>query len=154
MNIPISIPLDNDGFMRRECPNCLKQFKWHDGPANEDAEHQPSASAYYCPFCGQPAGLDQWWTTEQVEYTRGMAAPAAMQLMDDELSKAFRGLNSKHVKITKKGSFDKPAEPDPMVEPDDMIILASPCHAWEPIKVPADTQAPVHCLVCGQAFAF
>lgn len=140
--------------MRRECPNCLKQFKWHDGPANEDAEHQPSASAYYYPFCGQPAGLDRWWTTEQVEYTRGMAAPAAMQVVDDELSKAFRGLNSKYVKVTKKGSFDKPAEPDPMVEPDDMIILASPCHAWEPIKVPDETQAPVHCLVCGQAFAF
>ena len=153
MNIPVSLPLDNDGFLRRECPNCLRQFKWHSGPASEEAENQPPADAYYCPFCGVPAATDQWLTTEQVEYARGIAMPAAIQALDDQLGSAFKGMSSKHFKITQTGHLDVPDEPDPLTEPDDMMIIASPCHGWEPIKVPEGTTSPIHCLVCGQAFA-
>lgn len=153
MNISVSLPLDNDGFLRRECPNCVRQFKWHDGPASEEAENQPSADAYYCPFCGVAAATDQWWTTEQVEYTQGVAMPAAIQALDDELGSAFKGMSSKNVKIKQTGHLDVPDEPDALTEPDDMMIVASPCHGWEPIKVPEDTTSPIHCLVCGQAFA-
>ncbi|GGT27906.1 hypothetical protein GCM10010271_34830 [Streptomyces kurssanovii] len=42
MEIPMNLPLDNDGFVRRECPHCVSQFKWHHGPANAEAEQQPS----------------------------------------------------------------------------------------------------------------
>lgn len=153
MKVPVSLPLDNDGFLRRECPSCLKQFKWHHGPANEEAEGQASVSSYFCPFCGQPAALDQWFTTEQVDHMRGVALPSMMQAIDDELTSAIKGLNSKHVKITKTGHLDVPDEPNPLTEPDDMMIIASPCHSWEPVKVPDDTISPLHCLVCGQAFA-
>lgn len=153
MIIPVSLPLDNDGFIRRECPNCVQQFKWHSGPANEEAENQPVPAAFFCPFCGEPAGTDQWNTSEQVEYANGVAMPSAFQSLDDQLAAAFKGLNSKHVKVTKTGHLDIPAEPDPLTEPDDMMIVASPCHSWEPVKVPEDTASPLHCLVCGSQFA-
>lgn len=153
MNIPVSFPLDNDGFLRRECPNCVQQFKWHSGPANEEAERQPAPDSYFCPFCGQPAALDQWWTSEQADHARKAAIPEALQAIDDELAAAFKGLNSKNFKITKTGHLDIPSKPNPLMEPDDMTIVASPCHSWEPIKVPDDTPNPVHCLVCGQEFA-
>ncbi len=153
MNISVPMPLDNDGFLRRECPNCMRQFKWHSGPANEEAETQPTTDSYWCPFCGQAAAADQWWTTEQLEYARGVAMPAAIQYLDDELSSAFRGLNSKHIKIKKTGHLDVPNEPDPLTEPDDMMIVASPCHGWEPVKIPEGTTSPIYCLICGEAFA-
>lgn len=153
MNISVPMPLDNDGFLRRECPNCKVQFKWHSGPANEAAENQPAAEVYFCPSCGQSAATDQWWTTEQLEYAKGVGMPAALQALDDELTSVFRGMNSKHFKVKKTGHLDIPDEPDPLIEPDDMMIVASPCHAWEPIKVAEDTASPLHCLVCGQQFA-
>jgi len=153
MDIPISLPIDNDGFLRRECPTCLRQFKWHHGPANEEAEQQPAAETYYCPLCGQPAGMDSWWTREQLEYAQGVAFPAAMRELDDELGRMFKGMNSKHVKVTRKGRLETPDEPMPLTEPDDMGIVTSPCHGFEPVKVPDSEPGPYFCLVCGSAFA-
>lgn len=28
IKISVSIPLDDDGFLRRECPTCEQEFKW------------------------------------------------------------------------------------------------------------------------------
>jgi hypothetical protein len=153
MEISVTLPLDSDGFLRRECPHCVRQFKWHDGPANEEAEDQPAATTYYCPLCGQPAGPDSWWTQEQLDYAEGVAMPAAIQQLDDELGRAFKGMNSKHFKIKKTGHLDAPDEPMPLTEPDDMSIVTSPCHGYEPVKVPETESSPFYCLVCGAAFA-
>jgi hypothetical protein len=34
-----------------------------------------------------------------------------------------------------------------------MVIVASPCHSYEPVKLPEDHTGPLYCLVCGSAFA-
>ena len=34
-----------------------------------------------------------------------------------------------------------------------MIIVVPPCHPWEPVKVPGEAAARVHCLICAEAFA-
>jgi len=148
MDISVSLPLDSDGFIRRECPNCERQFKWHDGPANADAETEEVLGTYYCPLCGEPAGADEWWTRDQLAFIQETAVPAAMRSIQDELSAAFRG--SKNIKF--KPGNDAPAVPTSLTEPDDMQIVTSPCHAYEPIKVPDDIDR-LHCLVCGTAFA-
>lgn len=153
MDISVSLPLDNDGFLRRECPNCLQEFKWHHGSANEEAEAHQDPETYYCPLCGGPSGPDTWWTREQLDYAQGVAMPAALQEVESELDRAFRGLNSKHLKVKRTGHLDTPAEPMPLTEPDDMVIIASPCHAYEPVKVPEAEAGPFYCLVCGSAFA-
>jgi hypothetical protein len=58
MDIRVPIPLDEEGFVRRQCSKCRWEFKWHYGPANEEAEAEPSAAVYYCPLCGEPAPSD------------------------------------------------------------------------------------------------
>jgi len=153
MEIPIQMPLDEGGFLRRECPHCLRQFKWHVGPANEEAEQYSDPPSYHCPFCGQPAGPGSWWTPEQLDYAQGAAMPQVAAYVEDELDAAFKGMNSKFLRFEKTGHIDTPAGPDPLVEPSDMVVVASPCHAYEPIKVPEDHTGPLHCLICGAAFA-
>ena len=39
----VPLPLDSDGFLRRECPHCVQQFKWHHGPTADrpDGEIDP-----------------------------------------------------------------------------------------------------------------
>jgi hypothetical protein len=34
-----------------------------------------------------------------------------------------------------------------------MLIVQSPCHPWEPIKIEEFWSGPIHCLVCGIQFA-
>lgn len=62
-----------------------------------------------------------------------------MQLIEDELDKAFKSVPSKHVKFKRTGHLDAPDHPDPMIEPDDMVIVVSPCHGYEPVKCPTST---------------
>lgn len=147
------LPVDSDGFLRRECPTCSQEFKWHSGPANEEAELHPEATIYYCPLCGDSALKDQWFTPAQATFIQGHADAAAMQRLDEELSGLFRGMSSKHVKIKQTGRLDVPDLPDPLVEVDDMVIVLSPCHSYEPVKVPDDHTGPLYCLVCGEAYA-
>jgi hypothetical protein len=53
----------------------------------------------------------------------------------------------------KPSDADEPATPAALREPNDMIILAPPCHSWEPVKVPEEATGRVYCLVCGEPFA-
>jgi hypothetical protein len=150
MEVPVALPLDADGFLRRECPSCEQQFKWHNGPANEEAEREEPPVQYYCPFCGMPAGPESWWTREQLEYSQGVAGPALASFALDEIEKMFRGVSGISVSSRQESEAE---EPPPLTEPNDMGIISSPCHAYEPIKVPVGQRSEWHCLVCGSRFA-
>lgn len=146
----VSIPLDHDGFLRRECPACEREFKWFNhAEGDPDAE---IANQYFCPLCGAAAGVDSWWTPAQLEYAKGMAAPAIEQTVQESIADAFKGLKGVTFKANK--SFTMGIEtPSPLIEPDDMVIVEPPCHPNEPIKVPEEAAARVHCLICGSEFA-
>lgn len=151
MSMSVPIPLDSEGFLRRECPHCEAEFKWHSGPANDEAEHADAAVTYYCPLCGEPAPPDHWWTTAQLDYMQGMATPMIMRQVQEQIGDALHG--NKHMTYKAGDQSDVPDTPSALTEPDDMRIVASPCHDYEPVKVPEDVDGPLHCLVCGRAFA-
>lgn len=138
MEIAVPIPLDSDGFLRRECPSCRQQFKWHNGPLNDNAAAAPAAETYFCPRCGVSAATDQWWTTEQAEFARASAMPEVFRHLESEV----KGLT-----IT-----DSPSTPPALTEPDDMQIVVPPCHDYEPVKVPDERAQEYYCLVCGAGF--
>lgn len=54
----IQLPVDSDGFLRRACKACSREFKWLHSQDVEEA-----ANPYHCPYCGQPG--DDWTTDEQ-----------------------------------------------------------------------------------------
>lgn len=151
IKIPVSLPLDDDGFLRRACPSCEQEFKWFNHEeGSSDAEY---VDQYFCPRCGRAAGLDQWWTLTQLEYVRGVTAPAMDQFVNDNLSDIFKSFrDSKLVKVERAGSFNVPT-PEPLTESNDMVIVQSPCHPNEPVKVPEEVASQVFCLICGLKFA-
>lgn len=153
VQVTYELPLDGDGFLRRQCPTCDQQFKWHHGPANEEAEKHADAGVYYCPLCGSPAEADHWFTDDQVDFIQGEAHKAAMPKLDEMLDGVFKGLSGPNIKVKRTGHLETPVGPDPLVEADDMVIVASPCHSFEPVKVPDDWSQTIHCLVCGERFA-
>ena len=148
--VSIAVPRDSDGFIRRKCSHCEREFKWHDGPANAEAEAHTDPENYHCPLCGAPAPASAWITDEQATLAEQAAMPQMISIIDDELKSVFRGVRGVSYK---KGDDVAPEQPEPLTEPDDMVIVSPPCHAYEPIKLPEDVPGPFHCLICGTAFA-
>ncbi len=151
ISIPMNLPLDKDGFLRRECPNCERQFKWWPTPSSEDAseETQEAPEAYFCPYCHEPAGPDTWWTKEQREYAQELAAAEVLgprlRRMKGDLERGNR--RSRMVRI--EMSVPSLSRPEPLTEPDDMVRVDVPCHPEEPMKVDEEWGQEVACLVCG-----
>jgi hypothetical protein len=151
VDISVSLPLD-DGFLRRQCPGCDRQFKWHHGPTEDRPADFVDPAMYFCPYCGQSAAPDDWLTQEQRDYIVALAAGPAFRQMTDEFKLMARRHSSRFLKMS-VSSTGEPESPDVLVEPSDMTIIGSPCHPWEPIKIADDWSKPLHCLVCGAAFA-
>jgi len=76
--------------------------------------------------------MDSRWTQEQLDYVQGVAAPAAMREIEQELREAFKGASSKYMKSDFKGGIDAPDVPAPLTEADDMVIVTSSCHPMSP----------------------
>jgi hypothetical protein len=149
--ILMSLPLDKDGFLRRECPHCERQFKWWPTPTSEDApdEAEEVPEAYFCPYCHEPAPLDAWWTKEQLEYAQQLAVAEALgpqlRRMKNDLDRGNH--RSKGRSFEMSGSAL--TRPEPLVEPDDMVRVDMPCHPEEPLKADEEWDGEVACLVCG-----
>ena len=127
----------------------MRTFKWHEGPANEAAEEVGQPASYSCPLCGKPSPEGSWYTPEQLDYLEQAVTPSAFAAVGDALETAFEGMSGVKYERGDEIAADAPA---PLVEPDDMTIVASPCHDYEPVKVPADHVGTLYCLVCGSAF--
>jgi hypothetical protein len=150
MSISMSVPLDH-GFLRRECPHCERQFKWHHRPTESRPQDAVDPDVYFCPYCGQTAPLDQWLTKEQAECAQRLALGEGMRLLEDEFKELERGPGG--MMQFKFESSDVVEPPLPLHEPEDMMVVQSPCHPWEPIKIDVSWSEPLHCLVCGNQFA-
>jgi hypothetical protein len=149
--VEIELPLDGQGFLRRECPACEREFKWHNGPTEGMPDDAPDPDEYHCPYCGVPAGPDQWWTKEQVEAIQTTALSETMPQVERMLRDSLKPLNkSGLIQAEIKAEPVNPAPP--LFEPDDMVAVASPCHPYEPVKILEGWQGPVFCLVCGEPF--
>lgn len=147
MEIKLDFPLDSAHFLRRECPSCAGEFKWHHGPTNTRPSDASDPPQFTCPLCGKQANHDQWFTQDQLRYRQQMVDFYAPDAVNAELKKMFG-------KNYKPGRNNAPA-PAPLYEPDDMIIIEPPCHPWEPVKVfeeRADS-GPLFCLVCGDSYS-
>ena len=148
----MSLPLDADGFLRRECPTCERQFKWWPTPPSEESAERPreAPESYCCPYCHEPADPGAWWTTEQLEYAKELAAA---EVLGPELRRfkndMERGNRGSRGLIGFDASLPPLSRPELLAEPDDMVRVDVPCHPEEPLKVDESWDREVACLVCG-----
>lgn len=148
MELQMQVPLDH-GFLRRECPSCKQQFKWYAGATAEKPADFVDLKAYFCPLCGQQATLDSWWTVEQLELAKSMTLKQVMSGMQHSMSRALRGSKN----IVFKPARMTETRPARLIELEDMTIAKSPCHSWEPVKVPEDALTRLYCLICGDVYS-
>ena len=144
--IQISFPIDSDGFLRRECPHCCREFKWlPDGPEAGEED----AVSYFCPYCRGEAKGDAWFTQAQLDHLNGAVREQAVNPLLDSFSRDLQRLNTRGGPIRFSSRRTRTAPPPPLSETDEMRRINPPCHPSEPIKIADDWGQPVHCLVCG-----
>ena len=149
VSMSMSVPLDSDGFMRRECPTCEREFKWLPTPEDEEGTEAPDGG-YFCPYCAIQAPANAWFTKAQVEQVealvaRDVVAPTMAKWARD-ITRSSRG--SGLVSVKTRYESDAP-EPQELTEDDDMRRVDLGCHPDEPVKILDDWDRSVHCLLCG-----
>jgi hypothetical protein len=147
--ISVPVNLDDDGFLRRECPHCEREFKWL--PSDDSEPMQPEG--YHCPYCDRQAGPDQWFTRAQVHYVGAVGLQEFAGPLLDDLEQTFGSANRSGGFIDirfERGEIEVPPQPD---EPNDMRRVEFRCHPKEPVKVLEEWEGPIHCLICGRADA-
>ncbi len=114
-NSRISIPIetDEDGFSDRQCPseNCRFYFK----VLEEDWSQKFSDEHVFCPFCGEEATSDQFWTDEQINHAKKQAHKYLEGKINQALAQGARDFNRAQPKkgfitmsMTFKGSTHVP----------------------------------------------
>lgn len=155
MELSVSVPLDSDGFLRRECPTCGREFKWFHGRVEGTPDDWEDPELYFCPYCAVPADGSSWLTQAQAAYVQQAFVGHASDLINDELEGIARSVNRRGglIRMSVSREVDSTPPPPPLSEPNDMVAVASPCHPFEPIKVLDGWEGSLHCLVCGSPFA-
>jgi uncharacterized Zn-finger protein len=144
VSLSLVLPLDKDGFLRRECPHCGRQFKQWQG---KHSEAEKPSEAHYCPYCSALADADAWYTAQQLEYIQQVIAEVigpSLYRLREQLERA-----SQHDQFRTEMTSPMPTEPEPLVESDDMVQLTFPCHTEKPIKVNELWNQEVACILCG-----
>jgi hypothetical protein len=151
--LSIPLPRDTDGFLRRACPNCERQFKWW--PV-ANAEEQPSelhqasiVYAYFCPYCFQSAPLDHWYTPEQLEYCKQQAIAQILGPQLRQIKQDLDMLNQSSKILKIDVTLRSTTTPEPLKDINDMVWVEFPCHLEEPIKIESAWLQDIACILCG-----
>jgi len=168
----ISFPVDNKGFFRRSCPFCQREFKIllekeeltdiaQQGldsymVVRKGAEEKPGEkeieSRFFCPYCGQQASGDSWWTESQLAYVRRIAENVMAEIVNEKLirplKKNFLKSSSGSISINFEGKEMEQKELHMVLEVDDMEIFDLPC-CTRKIKIENNSGELVYCFFCG-----
>jgi hypothetical protein len=148
-SIEMSLPLDSNGFLRRQCPACDREFKWlhteSDGATEENLESQ----SYFCPYCGGGAPADEWWTQDQLAAIEGAVFDEVVEPEVDKLRRQASDIGRSSGGLL---SMDVTVQRDevPVLHEGDMTRIDFDCHPEEPVKVVESWVEPVFCLTCGK----
>jgi hypothetical protein len=146
VSVGVELPLDADGFLRRACPNCEREFK---GVYTSDPERAtpPRDGGYFCPYCGLQAPPDAWFTEDQVALAQNTVATKVMGPMLQDFARNLGRTSRRGFGV--KVRFEPPEEMEPLIEADDMRRVDFVCHPTEPVKVVDDWKNPIYCIQCG-----
>jgi endogenous inhibitor of DNA gyrase (YacG/DUF329 family) len=146
-SLSVEFSIDDDGFLRRECPNCERQFKWHQG---DHGEPEPRGG-YFCPYC-QKQSDGAWLTPVQARVVDYAVTKEVIEPALDDFGNSLKGIeraSGGFLKVSiKEDVAEPPSIPD---EPNDMVRVDFTCHPSESIKVGEEWTDLVHCLICGSA---
>lgn len=176
IELKIEMPLDENRFFRRECPYCFREFKIlinddkmlygitqklldlylieEDNEERKDSNSEQQIN-YFCPYCGQQAGPDHWWTQEQLAYVSIYAKNIMAQIINEkligQLKRTFSKSSSNFISFRFEGREIEQQEPWISPESNDMEIFDLPC-CQHKMKIKEGWSGKIYCYLCGFPF--
>lgn len=144
----IALPLDDEGYLRRKCYDCRRQYKVVDTPGEDAPDDFEVPDAYRCPYCGQAAPHDDRLTRPQIDYIQLVARGEVPDDVDDV---DLESLLAEH-DLTTAPSEEFEELPPSIQERDDMVGATAPCHPFLGFQVIGLWQLKLHCMLCGEKF--
>ena len=146
VDLQMSLPLDEDGFVEMECDYCKNRFMIHESVYSDDQNLH-----FFCPICGLPNDINTFYCPEVLE----LAQQKAVNYMNEELR---RQLSPNLRKINKHGLIKLSLE-IPKQEPEKELFTPSneyisfhqSCCGVDVKTLEFDSQIGVYCPVCGGA---
>ncbi|PTL85475.1 hypothetical protein [Vitiosangium sp. GDMCC 1.1324] len=160
--IALELPQDASGFVRRECPQCRRDFKTrpcrHDAsilqrrlaslfPFENAHESFDEVPDWWCLYCGYRAPGDEWLTPAQQAHVEALARAWANHVRYEQLAYVSRtlSLNPRPTFV----SVEPEALPGPMPQDtDDLRVIPLVC-CGEEVKALWDWDGPLFCPRCG-----
>ena len=165
----VNIPLDEENFLRRECPHCMQEFKiemsaedlkdlaqkgiesflTHDD--DDQSDDREEITRYFCPYCGQESATPHWWTQEQLSYMQVYAKNILAKLVNEQFIKPMERTFKKSsgpISISFKGSEMEYEDPWISEELNDMRVVDLPC-CNKKLKIIEGWANYVFCFYCG-----
>jgi hypothetical protein len=116
----VSIPIDDDGFFGRECPDCGQHFR----VAHEDYDRLPDDLALWCVYCGHNDDHSEFITRRQKERMLRVLGDYAEQavgnMFDDAFGDMARRSRGSMIQITYRS---RPFYPAPLPEIDEEKLV-------------------------------
>ncbi|MEK5520860.1 TFIIB-type zinc ribbon-containing protein [Heyndrickxia sp. FSL W8-0423] len=140
--IPLSIPLDDEGFVTLQCPFCNCHFKITGTDAMDESVYE-----LFCPQCGLVAEPNDFLSDEVIERAMRLAENYVFESLNDfqnNVNKSFK--NNKFVKV-KTGPEFKMNSPKIIVESDNMETYSVPC--CERLVKTSLIDDTLYCPFCG-----
>lgn len=170
--IQMLFPVDDEGYFRRECPYCRKEFKVlleknemgdmirqledsylidESSELKTDDDREQEA-LFTCPYCGQEADGDSWWTQEQLLYIRTHLENLAADMINEQfvrpLKRKFGRKTSGPVSIRFEGEEMEKKQAWMSPEASDMKIFDLLC-CGRKVKIEPEWSETVYCFFCG-----
>ena len=158
----VTLPVDTQGFVRRECLSCRRQFKVKGGPSDGatvqrylgrnllfENEHEIARDDVrcFCVYCGQGAPSDEWCTPQQRAWMEKVATVLAREIRYEQLQYPWRTLTENPAPTFV--ALPPPERlPEMRGEPDDMRKASFFC-CVEDVKVESHWSQPIFCPRCG-----
>ncbi|MFG2652775.1 hypothetical protein [Streptomyces sp. NPDC048436] len=87
--VDVSVPLDEDGYLGRQCPECSMSFRMN----GEDYKALSDDLELWCVYCGHHQEHSEFMTAQQRDRVMRAVGDLGMQIVSQALSDAFRGLS-------------------------------------------------------------
>lgn len=136
-----TLQADENGLVTLQCDRCKSRFKIDCEYLNDELQGD-----ICCPVCGISESLDTFWPEEVVEE----AAKIAMVEAKKMIANAFKGLNSKYIKV--KATPIQRADTDLTFKNRDydMQKITVYCCNKRIALMPKDITAGFYCPYCGR----
>ena len=144
MEIKISIPTDEDGFIEMECDYCNNRFMLHESVYSDEANLH-----FFCPICGLPNGIGTFYCQEVLEAARRIATNMMYDQIQKQLGPTIRKINRTGFLKMSLNIPKQIPEKELYAPAMEYILSHQDCCGIDVKTLEFDFQIGLYCPICG-----